>query len=123
MFKFRMALIEWPFFTKGDDVAFNVFIPGRRSNVSVPVEYWEKETLDAARADAHLYVDRYFDHQAHMEQLEKMAAENKRRFAAEAADLKQVNELVIARVPKKESKPTDDLLDLMGDVLGPDTKR
>ena len=120
MFKFRMAFIEWPWMTKKDLVVFNVIMPERANSIAVPVDYFEAETLDEARAKAHAIIDKAFDHKAHMEQLERMAAEHKRKFAAEAADIKQVSELSIARAPKKPASPADDLLDLMGDVLGTD---
>lgn len=113
-------MLEWPWFSKEDWAIFRIDLAERKNTIHGDVHYFETDTLDEARAKMHELVDRAFDHKNHMEQLEAISADNKRRFAAENADLKSVSELVIGRTPKKESKPADDLLDLMGDVLGPD---
>lgn len=118
--KFRMALLEWPWFSKGDWAIFRIDLAERKNTIHGDVHYFETDTFDEGRAKMHELVDNMFDHENHMQQLERISADNKRRFLAENADLKSVSELVIGRAPKKESKPADDLLDLMGDVLGPD---
>ena len=117
--KFRLAFLEWPFFSKADIVVFNVIMPGRANGIDVPVDYFEAETLDEARAKAHAIVDKSFDHKAHMEKLELMASEAKKKFVSQNADLKHVSELSIEREPKKPAKPSDDMIDLM-DLLGMD---
>lgn len=119
--KIRMAIMDWPWFEKGDAASFHVLLK-KGGSIEIPIEYFECEDPGEARKKAHAIVDRLFDHKEHMAMIERVAAESKEKHEQLAKDCRSINELTVSPEPPKKDAPepkakkvSQDLLDL-GDL-------
>jgi len=123
--KFRIGMMEWYKFGKGDDVLFHVAMRGGNGFMHIPTDYIEADSVDEAKKKLHAYVDRIFDHREHMAMLERVGAESKQRHQELVRDLREVQSLTIGEdvappppPPAPAPAAQSDLLDLCGEVLG-----
>lgn len=140
-FKFRVGIMDWPWFSKYDNVSFHIMMK-EKGFMQIPTDFIEAETAEEAKAKLHAIVDKIFEHKAHMERLERLCAENKVRHQQLVADAKECNSLTIGDMPPppppssmdvvllkdgelsaRKSPAQSDLLDLCGDVLEKDAAR
>ncbi len=122
-FKFRVGIMDWPWFSKGDNVSFHIMMK-EHGFMQIPTDFIEAATVEEAKSKLHALVDKIFEHKAHMERLERLCAENKVRHQQLVADAKECNSLTISNEAPPEKTPAQaDLLDLCGDVLDKDAAR
>lgn len=129
--KFYSGFFEWPWFSKDDNVIFQVILKEHYGTLQIPTHFVEAETAEEGRVKLHALVDKLFEHKAHMEMLERVGAESKARHQQLVADLREVQSISIGEDPGSKPAPPapapaapppvqakqSDLLDLCGEVL------
>jgi archaellin len=121
--KFRIGLAEWPWFSKEDAVTIHVAPSSGSTGLDIPTKYIECADLDDAKVKLYAAVDKLLDHKKHMDELKKACENKQARLKKDLQEMQSVDELSIG--PSKTSdrivtRKSDELLDLMGDVLGLD---